>query len=227
MISNSDRPLAVAGIKGGTQAELTSDTVNIVLESASFSPALIRKTAQKLKIQTDASKRYENDFAPEVAEEAMELLTKIILEIAGTGDTKCGEVTDNFPSPTVVCKIILKEDDVENLLGFKISKTEIEDIFRRSGFEFEINDDGFVVTPPIERRDLQMKQDLIEEIAMIYGYDKIPDIEVKRGDFTSQVNKQYYYANKVRKTLIELGFAEIYTYAFAPTGDIEVIGKKM
>ncbi|MFZ2038337.1 MAG: phenylalanine--tRNA ligase beta subunit-related protein [Minisyncoccia bacterium] len=367
MISNSDRPLAIAGIKGGTQAELTNDTVNIVLESASFSPALIRKTAQKLKILTDASKRYENDFAPEVAEEAMEILTKIILEIAGTTETKCGEVIDNFPRRANPYKVGVSVGDVVKILGFTISQEEIADIFTRLNFDYKIvkpldeviklsetligkpyrygasvtydapkefdcsgftsylfaqagiaipriaidqfvygeeipekdlqpgdlvfanseegqirtetadflpgtkvsvgvdhvglylgkgeiihatrhssgvikekladseqfknvagfrrmsdNSERFVVTIPVERVDLRMKQDLVEDIAMIYGYDKIPDIESLKGNFISKVNKQYYYANKVRKTLIELGFAEIYTYAFATVGEIEL-----
>jgi phenylalanyl-tRNA synthetase beta subunit len=367
MISNADRPLAIAGIKGGTQAELTNDTINIVLESASFNATLIRKTAQKLKILTDASKRYENDLAPEVAEEAMDILTRIILEVAGTKETKCGEVVDNFPRRANPYKVGVSAQDVKNILGFEINQKEIADIFTRLNFEFKLvkpldeviklaptfigvpyrygasvtydapkefdcsgftdylfaqagvaiprvsvdqfvygeeiqekdlqsgdlvfanseegeirtetvdflpgtkvsvgvdhvglylgngeiihatrhgngvikekladseqfknivgfrrmtnNNERFTVTIPVERVDLRMRQDLVEEIAMIYGYGKIPDIEIVRGDFTSQVNKQYYYANKVRKTLIDLGFAEIYTYAFAPKGEIEL-----
>ncbi|MEI6420025.1 MAG: phenylalanine--tRNA ligase subunit beta [bacterium] len=223
IISSNERPLAVAGVKGGIEAELEDSTVNLVLESANFNPTLVRKTAQKIKIQTDAVKRYENEITPELAGEAMEVLTKIILEVAGTIETKIGEVFDNYQNPQPEVKVAVSVFDVNSLTGMSITEAEVADVLRRLNFTFEKNNGSFLVTIPTERLDLRLKQDLVEDIAMIYGYDKIPDIKVEKENFEAVVNKNYYYTNKIRLILGELGFSEVVNYSFVPTGEIEVM----
>jgi len=136
-ITSNDIPLAIAGIKGGTYAELEESTKNIVLESASFDPVLIRKTAQKLKIQTDASKRYENDYSPEMASEAMDILTKLIVEIAGTKDIKVGEAIDVYPRRANKYKLGISAQEASDIIGVKITDKDIEDIFGRFDFEYK------------------------------------------------------------------------------------------
>jgi len=137
LITDGSNSLAIAGIKGGTYAELDENTKNIVLESASFDPVLIRKRAQKLKIQTDASKRYENDYAAEMAHEAMDILTKVIVEIAGTPDTKVGEAIDNYPKKENKYKLGISSSEASSIIGVKITDEDIENIFNKFGFEFE------------------------------------------------------------------------------------------
>ncbi|MCX6717221.1 MAG: phenylalanine--tRNA ligase beta subunit-related protein [Candidatus Taylorbacteria bacterium] len=137
LITDGENPLAIAGIKGGNYAELDLKTTNIVLESASFDPVLIRKTAQRIKIQTDASKRYENDFSQEVAGEAMDILTKLIVEIAGTKDTKVGEVVDNYPKKPNKFKLGISSKEASQIIGVEIKDKDIEDIFNRFGFEYK------------------------------------------------------------------------------------------
>ena len=137
LITDGENPLAIAGIKGGNYAELDLKTTNIVLESASFDPVLIRKTAQRIKIQTDASKRYENDFSQEVAGEAMDILTKLIVEIAGTNDTKVGEVIDNYPKKPNKYKLGISSKEASQIIGVEIKDKDIEDIFNRFGFEYK------------------------------------------------------------------------------------------
>ncbi|MGB8815622.1 MAG: phenylalanine--tRNA ligase beta subunit-related protein [Minisyncoccia bacterium] len=137
-ITSKEIPLAIAGIKGGMYAELEERTKNIVLESASFDPVLIRKTAQKLKIQTDASKRYENDYSSEMADEAMDILTKLIVEIAGTKDTKVGESVDVYPRRANKYKLGISAEEASQIIGVKIINKDIENIFDRFGFEFKL-----------------------------------------------------------------------------------------
>jgi len=137
LITDGVNPLAIAGIKGGIYAELDPNTKNIILESANFDPILIRKTAQKVKIQTDASKRYENDLTPELCGEAMDILTKLIVEIAGTSDTKVGETTDNYPRKSNPYKLGISAKEASNIIGVKISDKDIEKIFDRFEFEWE------------------------------------------------------------------------------------------
>ena len=137
LITDGKNPLAIAGIKGGNYAELEENTANIVLESASFDPVLIRKTSQRIKIQTDASKRYENDFSQEVASEAMDILTKLIVEIAGTKDTKVGELVDNYPKKPNKFKLGISAKEVSQIIGVEIKDSDIENIFDRFGFEWK------------------------------------------------------------------------------------------
>jgi phenylalanyl-tRNA synthetase beta chain len=221
-ISNNGVALAIAGIKGGVQAEISESTKNIVLESANFDQALIRKTAQRIKILTDASKRYENDLSPEVAEEAMDLLTKIILEIAGTPETKVGVAVDAYPAPTEKFKLSVTTEQVEKILGIKVATAEIADIFKRLNFEFTVDRDSFIVTPPVERLDLRIKEDLIEEILKVYGYDKLSDKKSEVASEKCQINKSFYYSNKIKSILSDNGFSEIYGYTFAEKGEVEL-----
>lgn len=137
LIASKGNPLAIAGVKGGNFAELDLNTKNIVLESANFDPILIRKTAQKIKIQTDASKRYENDLTPELCGEAMDILTKLIVEIAGTGDTKVSETLDNYPRKANAYKLGISAREASDILGLKIGDKEIAKIFDRCGFAWE------------------------------------------------------------------------------------------
>jgi phenylalanyl-tRNA synthetase beta subunit len=137
LITDGKNPLAIAGIKGGTYAELDLNTKNIILESANFNPTLVRKTAQKLKIQTDASKRYENDYSPEMVGEAMDILTKIITEIAGTVDTKVGEVVDNYPRRAIKYKLGISAEEASGIIGIKIGDKEIASIFDSFNFEYK------------------------------------------------------------------------------------------
>jgi phenylalanyl-tRNA synthetase beta chain len=222
VISNNDKALAIAGIKGGILAEIEEGTKNIVLESANFSPTLIRKTAQKIKIQTDASKRYENDLTPELAWEAMEFLTKLIAEIAGTPDLKIGHIIDAYQDIARRFSLGVSAKEVEKLLGLKISESEIEDIFRRFNFKYKKEGDQIIIEVPAERLDLRIKEDLIEEILKVYGYDKLKDSKIEIDGERGKINKAFYYSCKIKKILSDNGFSEIYGYTFSEIGDVEL-----
>jgi phenylalanyl-tRNA synthetase beta chain len=222
VISNNDKALAIAGIKGGTLAEIEEGTKNIVLESANFSPTLIRKTAQKIKIQTEASKRYENDLTPELAWEAMEVLTKLIVEIAGTPDLKIGSIIDAYQDIAKRFNLGVSAKEVEKLLGLKISETEIEDIFRRFNFKYKKEGEQIIIDVPVERLDLRIKEDLIEEILKVYGYNKLQDSKVEIYGVKGKINKAFYYACKIKKILADNGFSEIYGYTFNESGEVEL-----
>jgi phenylalanyl-tRNA synthetase beta chain len=221
-ISNNSKALAIAGVKGGTLAEIDEHTKSIILESANFDPALIRKTAQKLKIQTDASKRYENDLTPELCWEAMDILTKLIVEIASTEEIKVGKIIDAYQLVVSKSKLSVSPAEVEKVLGLKINEKEIEDIFRRFDFTYKKVDDQIVIDVPFERLDLKIKEDLIEEIGRVYGYDKLIDSTDIVTSTKGKINKSFYYANKIKKILCENGFSEIYGYTFSEKGDIEL-----
>jgi phenylalanyl-tRNA synthetase beta chain len=222
VISNNDKALAIAGIKGGTLAEIDAQTKNIVLESANFSPTLIRKTAQKIKLQTDASKRYENDLTSELAWEALEFLTKLIAEIAGTPDLKIGSIIDAYQNIASRFSLGVSAKEVEKLLGLKISESEIEDIFRRFNFKYKREGDQIIIEVPAERLDLRIKEDLIEEILKVYGYGKLKDSKIEIDGVKGKINKAFYYSCKIKKILFDNSFSEIYGYTFSEMGEVEL-----
>jgi phenylalanyl-tRNA synthetase beta subunit len=137
VITDNSSVLALAGIKGGKKAELNDNSVNIFLESANFDPVCIRKTASTFKLQTDATKRYENEISPEIASEAMDILTKIIVETAGTSDTKVGEIVDNYPRRANKFKLGISSEEVSSIIGADIKDSDIENVFNRFGFEWK------------------------------------------------------------------------------------------
>lgn len=128
-----------------------------------------------------------------------------------------------FQSDLSDIKIKVSVSDINNLLGSKITFKEIENIFKRLGFGIKIQNKKFEVTPPPEREDLKIKADIIEEVARIYGYENIKAIPFKKTEKRQNINKKFYYANKIRNFLINEGFCEVYTYTFRDRGEIEII----
>ncbi len=222
LITDGENPLAIAGIKGGKFAELDENTKNIILESANFDSTLIRKTSQRIKIQTDASKRYENDFSQEIAGEAMEVLTKLIIEIAGTSETKVGESIDNYPNKAEKVELGITAKEASDIIGIKISDTDIEKIFDRFNFEWRRDGEKIVIVVPFERLDLRIKEDLAEEIGRIYGYHKIDYVDIPDSSIKPKTNKVFAYKQKIRNFLYSEGFSEVMNYTFVDKGDIEL-----
>lgn len=138
VITDNEEPLAIAGIKGGKKAEITEETTSIILEAANFAPVNIRKTSRRLGIQTDSSKRFENELSPEGAEEAMEKITALIVGVAGGKDTKVGDVIDVYPRKPAPYIVGVSTDEVNRILGTNISEQEIASILSQAGFSHRI-----------------------------------------------------------------------------------------
>ncbi len=223
LITDGKNPLAIAGVKGGNFAELEMSTKNIILESANFDPILIRKTAQKIKIQTDASKRYENDLTQELCGEAMDILTKLIVEIAGTKDTKVGEAVDNYPTKAEKVELGISSKEVSSIIGVEIKDSDVEDILNRFQFIWKKVGDQFVINVPIERLDLRIKEDLAEEIGRVFGYEKIIDISIPKNTEKVKIDKGFAYKEKIRRILYAEGFSEVMNYTFVQKGEIELL----
>lgn len=223
IISDGKNPLAIAGIKGGKFAEIGNETKNIIIESANFASALIRKTSRRLNILTDSSKRFENEISPEKALEAMEMMTKIIADVAQGKDTKVGDIYDYYPNKVSESKIEISLKEIIDLLGTNIKISEAKEILKRLNFNFDAKDgENFSVEISYERLDIKIKEDLIEEIGRIYGYEKIKEQRISPANKPITINKSFYYKNKVRDFLVENGFSEIYTYAFTDKGEVEM-----
>lgn len=369
VISDQKGPLAIAGVKGGNRAEVDADTKDIILESANFVPAPVRRTANAIGIKTDSSKRFENDITPELAEKGMKRAIELILEHASTEKTEVSAFTERYLKKPNMFKVGASIDEINSLLGTDIKEAELEQIFTKLGFEFEkvnpreiivetaqsaigipytfgasvlydapstfdcsslssysyvqagigiprisidqyvygeeivekdlqpgdlvffsyntekthfeskeylpgikveggidhtaiyigdgkiihatqkigevveeklkeagvykdlvgfrriegVDKERYVVTIPHERLDIRIKNDLIEEVGRIYGYDNISSSSVAGIDYDPEINKEFYYTSVVRNALIMMGFSEIFTQSFADEGNFEVL----
>lgn len=215
----TNEPIGIAGVKGGKAAGITEATRDIILESAHFNYASVRKTAQRLKLFTDASSRFQNNPSAELAGYGMEAVISLILDIAG--GTLEG-VTDVRIESAVAAPISVTLGKVNGVLGTSISVEEAGAILKRLDFSFTTNGDTFTVTPSFERRDLMIPEDLVEEIGRIYGYENIEPAPLPELKARPEMNKRFFYGEAIREVLTTLGFSEIMTYAFQDAGDLEV-----
>ena len=161
LIADSKDPLVIAGIKGGKKGEVTNTTKNIIIESANFNSISVRKAAQKIGVRTDSSKRFENGLSPKLVELGMNVVTDLIVEIAGTTDTKIGEVVDVYPKKQGIYKIGVSVSEVNRRLGTNMSQKDIEDILKRFGFSY-----GIIKNPRKHIVELSKK---LEGTPYVYG----------------------------------------------------------
>ncbi len=222
VITAADRPVGIAGVKGGQADRIDTDTKDILLESAVFDGVTIRKTAQALKLRTDASSRFEQGLSPELCAVGMRQVAKLIQEIAG--GTVEGFV-DVYPNPQKQTYVAVTVEQVNKLLGTTLTGADIADAFARLGFGYKEQDGVFEVQPPAERLDIEIAEDLIEEVGRIVGYDTVPAIPLPAFDKTPEINKNFYAAERAREDWTSKGYSEVFTSVFADRGERVVLNK--
>jgi phenylalanyl-tRNA synthetase beta chain len=173
LIADEQKGLAVAGIMGGYDSRVTDDTHNIFLESAHFAPAAIMGRARKLGLHTEASHRFERGVDPELPRRALERATELLLAIAGgeAGPVLVAENPADLPTPVAVT---LRRTRLKRVLGVEVADAEVVRIFTALGMRVVVTADGWQITAPSSRFDIEREEDLIEEVARIFGYDNIP-----------------------------------------------------
>ncbi len=209
MICDAEKPVAIAGIMGGENSEVTLSTKNILIESAFFNPSSIRRTAKRLGLQTDASYRFERGTDYNITLWAARRAAQLIYDTAG-GEIAKSEI-DIYPNPFKRKFVDLRYDRIKKILGYEVQKEKVRKIFINLGFEIK-NDEGNKITLSVSsfRHDIEREIDLIEEIARIYGYDKIPEINKVYVTLEEKVDQTSFNDN-VRDLLTALGFYEIIT----------------
>jgi len=212
IIADAEKPVALAGIIGGENSSIKENTTTIFLECAYFDPPNVRQTSKQLDLQTESSYRFERGVDPEGLIRAQNRATQLIVEICK--GKSIGEIIDEYPKKFKKITIALRPNKVNSVLGTDIKEKEIKDILQPLGFEIKQEDKSLQVEIPSFRYlDISREIDLIEEIARVYGYDKIP-ISLPAGSFKITINLQYELANKAKEILVACGFYEIITYPF-------------
>jgi phenylalanyl-tRNA synthetase beta chain len=220
--ANAQVPIGIAGVKGGMPAGITEATKDIIIESANFNGVSIRKTAQALKLRTDASQRFEQVLSPELAALGIRAAAKMILELAG------GELagfSDSYPKPQEKISVSVTLDKINSVLGTQLKSAEVEEIFKRLGFTHTIKGYTFTVEPPLERLDIVIPEDLVEEVGRIYGYDKVISMEMPASKVKPAINENFASAEKTREELVSEGYSEVFTSVFTEKGERAVANK--
>ncbi|MCX6766101.1 MAG: phenylalanine--tRNA ligase subunit beta [Candidatus Moranbacteria bacterium] len=220
VIADSQKALAIAGIKGGVEAEIGENTQTIVLEAANFNPTAIRKSRIRLGLKTDASDRFEKEIDPNLAEIAMARVVWIIEEFGG----KTEGMFDVYPSKVNSWKIKLDLNYVNKLLGENIPVKAVTKILKSLGLLVTGYGSQVTVTVPTFRIDLKTQEDLVEEIGRIYGYEKIKPQAPHAPIQAAEVNEQRLFEREVKNILAGKGFSEVYNYSFYSARDAGLAG---
>jgi len=173
VITDADRPVGLAGIMGGQDTKVTEATTSVFLEAAHFAPAAIMGRGRRLGLHTDAGHRFERGVDPQLPATAIEYATRLVLELAGgvPGPVSEAVLAEHLPQPQ---PILLRRARIQRVLGISIDDAEVERILRALGMEVAAAAEGWQVTAPSRRFDVAIEEDLIEELARIHGYDRIP-----------------------------------------------------
>ncbi|MFA5936863.1 MAG: phenylalanine--tRNA ligase subunit beta [Candidatus Paceibacterota bacterium] len=219
IIADEKDPLAIAGIKGGTKAEVDNNTKNIVIEVANFNPTTTRKTAKKIGILTDAVKRYENEISPELCAQTMDEITNLVVDLA-QGEVE--KVIDIYPIKPIQNNIFVTLDYINKRLGTSFTKKEIESVWEKLGFEYEEENNEFKILVPLLRLDITGPHDLVEDVIKILGYERIKE-ELPEIKLNTKVNETFSKILWARNKLLNDGYSEVMTYVFRDKGEVEVL----
>lgn len=206
MICDETKPVALAGIMGGENSEVTESTKNILIESAYFSPSVIRKTSKRLGLSTDASIRFERGCDPEIVIWAAKRAASLIQELSGC-DVLEGNI-DVFPNKIERKILTLRNSRIAKVMGIEIPAEVSKKILQRLGFSVTLIKDELTVEVPTFRHDIEREIDLVEEVARIYGFDKVPLIDKINVTLDEKVD-QTAFNDDLRNRLVSLGLNEI------------------
>ncbi|MGZ6236125.1 MAG: phenylalanine--tRNA ligase subunit beta [Syntrophales bacterium] len=226
MICDGKKPVAIGGIMGGLNSEVKEDTEMILLESAYFTPASIRKSAKWLGMSTDAAFRFGRGIDPEGVVKALNRAAQIMAEISG--GRVCRGYIDRYPQKVEVAgNIALRRERVNEILGTDIDGTEIVDILESLEMTISTEKDGlYRVTPPTYRVDIAREIDLIEEIARLYGYDRIPATLPLVSVTAVTRDRQQIVVDRIRDLIRGSGYSEIITFSFISPESVKLLGIK-
>ena len=214
VIADQSGPLALAGVMGGASSAVSSDTKNIFLEAAFFNPISISGKARSYGLHTDSSHRFERGVDYELAEQALERATQLILDIAGgqAGPVIKAEDTAALPSEKT---IVLRKARIEQGLGLAIPDTDVEEIIQRLGLDLiSLGDSSWEFRVPSYRFDISIEEDLLEELARIYGYNNLPTTTNLIPQILPTKSESVVERELIANQLVSRDYMEVITYSF-------------
>ncbi len=218
VIADSEKVLAIAGVKGGNAAEVTANTTSIMLEIANFDTVSVRKTSRSLGLVTDASKRFENNLAPFLVASAQAKLIGLVQILAGGTVVAAGE---HYPNPQTERALSFTLADIQRQLGSTITDASIVKVLDRYGYSYEKTEEYYTLAVSLWRHDITGAHDMAEEIGRVIGYDTIPNAVLP---FTPTIvaNEQYEKIRVIKFALSQQGYSEVMTYSFRKKGEVNI-----
>lgn len=224
VITNGERSLALAGVMGGANSEVTEGTTEILFESANFKAENVRATSKKLGLRTESSSRFEKGINQDLANLAVDRAAQLV-ELLGAGRVLKG-VVDEYPTKHEPKSITVNVDRINRLIGVEIPASEMIAILESLEFKCELNSSNEIIAKvPSFRLDMEQEADFVEEIARIYGYDKIPTLELEGNPTIGMKTDKQKFSDTVKDSLVALGSDEILTYSFVSPRGIDKINE--
>ena len=224
MICDGVKPVAIAGIMGGFNSEIKPDTGDILLESAYFTPSSIRRSSRDLGMSTDAAFRFERGIDPEGVLKALDRAAQLIAQLSG-GTICKGRIDEHPRQVETVKEILLRCRKVNSLLGTNIGAMDMAEILKSLGMEVTGKEgaEEYLVKPPSFRVDIAREIDLVEEIARIHGYSKIPVTLAVGRMAPIQCDRKRVLEARMRHFLTGAGFSEVITYSFVSPNVADIL----
>ncbi len=218
VIADKDRAVAIAGVMGGANSEVSQETKAILIESANFKATSIHYTARRLNLNSEASMRFERGISQELPVIALKRATQLMVELASGSAAK--GIIDVFPGKKKPEQISLKLEKVKTVLGMTMGMEMVVHTLGALGFACQVNtyQQEVTVTPPYWRSDIHIAEDLIEELARIIGYDQIPLTTLGQELPRHHPEEAFYFKKRIRANLIGQGFQE--TISFSLTNEV-------
>lgn len=217
VIANENGPVCLAGVMGGLNSEVEADTDEIIIESAIFNAANIRRTANKI-LRSEASNRFEKGIDPERTRLAIDRACYLLEKYANGTVIKGVQEYNNLEHKDNLIEITL--DDVNSLLGIEFTKEQVIDTFKKLSFQVEEKKNKFVVKVPSHRLDIHIKEDLIEEIGRIQGIDKLSSTLPSMPSIPGKYEDKYYFNKLIRNRLAALGLYQVKTYSLTDNNSL-------
>lgn len=211
VIAAGDVVESMAGIMGGEATAVTLDTTDIYLEGAFWWPEAIMGRARRYKFSSEASHRFERGVDFQNIVEDLEYMTRLIVDICGG---QVGPLDDQVISLPERAPVRMRLARCRRVLGVPVERGEVENIFRRLGLSFRVEDDVFVVDPPSYRFDIQIEEDLIEEVARIYGFERIPDLPPRARAYMRAAPETRRGPHELRARMAALDYQEVINFSF-------------
>jgi phenylalanyl-tRNA synthetase beta chain len=231
VIADTDRPVALAGVMGGTDSEIGEGSNDVLLESAHFEQRAIRRTARLFKLPSEAAYRFERYVDPNLTVPAMKRAAELMRQLAG--GTIAQDYVDAYPRPPKPVRIHFYTSEVERLLGIKVAPSQIAELLSRLEFKVDLppnadavgQDTTMLVDVPSYRNDVTLPADLVEEVARMVGYDLIPETLLDGGLPPQEVNYQFEAEERVRDIMVACGIDEVITYNVTHSEALEKLAR--
>ncbi len=217
VICDGDRPECLAGIMGGERTSISPETTDLFMEAGFWHQTAIQGRCRRLNFSTDAAYRFERgvDFASNP--DHIEYITRLVLEICGTPETKVGPVNDVVEDTLPVRHpVTMRASRCVKVVGMPIPVEAMGEAFRRLGFAYTFDGETFTVTPASYRFDIEIEEDLIEEVARLYGYEKLPDRPPLARSRMKTQNEERRPDHALRVEMARLGYQELINFSFVP-----------